>query len=240
MTTDTGNAPGAVGDGAVFGSGDCPAHVESLSARARDDADTPPVEPTVLRPPRFAYSSAEWHRAGRGQSQSTDIPILDRLAQMSVSASRVTDADTIPGEILVDVDDDTWSSVLAPGYLRLYLAGHGHDGTIAIVLTRFVIDHAVAVSELMDHAFVEARSLPEWDESEATRTQPGFRTEGSSVQSGTYVGDDETWFCAIRYAAYRRGNVAYLLHATGTAPAREGAAFRRSITAAVSSVRFDD
>ena len=44
MTTDTGNAPGAVGDGAVFGSGDCPAHVESLSARARDDADTPAVE----------------------------------------------------------------------------------------------------------------------------------------------------------------------------------------------------
>ncbi|MDY6807849.1 MAG: hypothetical protein SW127_02415 [Actinomycetota bacterium] len=239
MTADADKADGALGPRGVFESDAFLADLEA-SARVREIGDAPPVEPTVLRPPRFAYSSAQWHHGGRRQAPATDIPILDRLAQMSVSASRVTDADTIPGEILVGVDEDTWSSVLAPGYLRLYLAVHGHEGTIAIVLTRFVIDHGVAVCDLMDHAFVEARSLPDWAESEATRTQPGFRTEGSSMQSGTYVGDDETWFCAIRYAAYRRGNVAYLLHATGTAPAREGEAFRRSIAAAVSSVRFDD
>ncbi|MEE3850875.1 LpqN/LpqT family lipoprotein [Gordonia sp. LSe1-13] len=217
---------------------------------ASDRSESARVEPTVLRPPRFApalSSLASGHRVGATpggpdplRSDVAESPILDRLAQMAISASRVTDLETIPGEILVDIDAETWSSVTAPGYLRLFLAGHGHDGTVAVVLTRFLVDHGVIVPDLLDHAFVEARALPAWDESEATRTQPGFRTEGSSMQAGTYIGDDATWFCAIRYAAYRRGNVAYLLHATGTAPAREGAAFRRAIAAVVGSVRFDD
>ncbi|MFW0784152.1 hypothetical protein AAFP35_06485 [Gordonia sp. CPCC 206044] len=197
------------------------------------------VEPTVLRPHTFAYGAAAQARRPRASARET-IPILDRLQRMAVSANRVVDERSVPGEILVDIDADTWRSATAPGYLRLFIADHGNDGTIAIVLTRFVVDHAVVIGDLIDHAFVEARGLPEWHELEATRTQPGFRNEGSSMQTGTYVGDDQTWYCAIRYAAYRRGNVAYLVHATGTAPAREGATFRTSIAAAVSTVRLDD
>ncbi|MYR08902.1 hypothetical protein GTV32_22450 [Gordonia sp. SID5947] len=159
---------------------------------------------------------------------------------MAVAASRVTDERSIPGEVLIDVDRDIWRRANAAGYLHLFIADHGNDGTVAVVVTRFVVDHGADVSRLIDHAFVEPRALPEWSENEATRTQPGFRTEGSSMQTGTYVGDDQTWYCAIRYAAYRRGNVAYLLHTTGTAPAREGETFRRSIASAVSSVRFED
>ncbi|MDL9947908.1 hypothetical protein QSJ19_20455 [Gordonia sp. ABSL11-1] len=198
------------------------------------------VEPTVLRPHTFAYDAAARTRRIPDPPECDEIPILDRLERMAIAASRVTDERTIPGEILVDVDRDIWRGANAPGYLRLFIADHGNEGTIAIVLTRFVVDHGVSVPGLIDHAFVEARALPEWNENEATRTQPGFRTEGSSMQTGTYAGDEQTWFCAIRYAAYRRGSVAYLLHATGTAPAREGATFRRSIASAVSSVRFDD
>ncbi|AZG48532.1 LpqN/LpqT family lipoprotein [Gordonia insulae] len=207
-------------------------------ADARDESRL--VEPTVLRPHTFAYDSAARARRLDDPVQPDATPILERLQRMAIVARRVTDELSIPGEVLIDVDTDIWRSATAPGYLRLFIADHGNEGTIAIVLTRFVIDHGVAVPDLIDHAFVEARSLPDWQEAEATRAQPGFRTEGSSMQTGTYVGDDQTWYCAIRYAAYRRGNVAYLLHATGTAPAREGAAFRRSIAAAVSSVRFDD
>ena len=211
-------------------------HLEQASSR-----DEPRlVEPTVLRPHTFAYDAAARARRAPDSAEGDATPILDRLERMSVVASRVTDERSIPGEVLADVDTDVWRSANAPGYLRLFIADHGNEGTIAVVLTRFVVDHGVSVPALIDHAFVEARALPDWHEDEATRTQPGFRTEGSSMQTGTYAGDEQTWFCAIRYAAYRRGNVAYLLHATGTAPAREGKGFRRSIAAAVSSVRFDD
>ncbi|MGK2317088.1 hypothetical protein [Gordonia rhizosphera] len=197
------------------------------------------AEPTLRRRNTAACDTSvrPWHP---GRPDRRDIPILDRLRRMAVSASRVVDERSIPGEVVIDLDAGCWRSTSAAGYLRLFVADHCHDGTIAVVLTRFVVDHPIAVSGLIDHAFTETRSLPDWREQEATRTQPGFRTEGSSMQTGTYLGDDQIWFCALRYAAYRRGNVAYLLHATGTAPAAEPASFRASIAAAVSSVRFED
>lgn len=167
-------------------------------------------------------------------------PILERLERMAVSASRVIDDRSIPGDVLLDAADDIWRTATAPGYLRLYIADHGGDGTIAVVLTRFIVDHGSEVADLLDHAFVEARTLPDWQEQVADREPAGFRTEGATTQTGTYRSDDETWFCTIRYAAYRRGNVAYLLHATGSAPVREGDDFRRAIATAVRTVRFED
>ena len=179
-------------------------------------------------------------RAGSDRRDITEIPILDRLERMSISANRVADEASIPGEVVVELDRDIWRPATAPGYLKLFIADRGNEGTIAIVLTRFIVDHLVDVSSLLDHACVETRSLPEWDEHEVTRTPAGYRTEGTSLQTGTYLGDDQRWFCAMRYAAYRRGNVAYLLHAAGTAPAREGAEFRGAIARGVGTVALDD
>ncbi|MFC4745483.1 LpqN/LpqT family lipoprotein [Gordonia hankookensis] len=214
------------------------AETDHLDRPTRDENRL--VEPTLLRPYAVAYDPAARARRIDRSHDGDETPILERLERMAVTASRVTDERSIPGEVLIDVDRDVWRRATAPGYLQLFIADHGNDGTVAVVVTRFVVDHGADVSRLIDHAFVEPRALPGWTENEATRTQPGFRTEGSSMQTGTYVGDDQTWYCAIRYAAYRRGNVAYLLHATGTAPAREGDMFRRSIASAVSSVRFED
>ncbi|WP_157226462.1 LpqN/LpqT family lipoprotein [Gordonia soli] len=191
---------------------------------------------------RLATAAARRADARRTAHSSPprEVPILERLGRMAISAHRVADERSVCGEILMDVDREIWRPARAPGYLDLLIADHGHEGTIAVVLTRFVVDGGADVAGLLDHACVEARDLPEWDEQEVTRAAADFRTEGASLQTGTYVGDGETWFCAIRYAAYRRGNVGYLLHVTGTAPAREGAEFRRAIAATIGSARLDD
>lgn len=192
----------------------------------------------------FAYSTAaRASQVGRDDAErpaTEAVPILERLERMSISANRVTDECSVPGEVTVELDADVWRPATAPGYFKLFIADRGNEGTIAIVLTRFIVDHLVDVASLLDHACVETRSLPDWVEQEMTRTSAGYRTEGTSLQTGTYIGDEQTWFCAMRYAAYRRGNVAYLLHAAGTAPAREGAEFRGAIARAVGTVALDD
>ena len=169
----------------------------------------------------------------------TTIPILERLTRMAVSAHHVTDPMSVPGEITIDLDD-SWQAAQSPGCLRLFVSGHGSEGTIAIVLTRFIVDHHTDLSALLDHAPVEARALPDWVEDDVVATPRGFRTEGASLQTGTYLDTGERRFCALRYEVFARGNVAYLVHTTGLVPLRAGREFCREIVTAVSSVRLDD
>lgn len=169
----------------------------------------------------------------------TTIPILERLTRMAVSAHRVTDPMSVPGEIVIDLAD-SWQTAQSPGCLRLFVAGHGSEGTIAIVLTRFVVDHHTDLTALLDHAPVEARGLPDWVEDDVVTSPRGFRTEGASLQTGTYLDSGERRFCALRYEVFARGNVAYLVHTTGLVPLREGREFCSEVVTAVCSVGLDD
>ena len=108
------------------------------------------------------------------------------------------------------------------------------------MLTRFIVDHHTDLPALLDHAPVEARALPDWVEDDVVTTPRGFRTEGASLQTGTYLDTGERTFCALRYEVFARGNVAYLVHTTGLVPLRAGREFCREIVTAVSSVRLDD
>ncbi|OBA38130.1 MULTISPECIES: hypothetical protein [Gordonia] len=190
--------------------------------------------------PRSA-GAARRRRSSEAARSAADapVPILDRLTRMAVSAHRVTDPMSVPGEITIDLDD-AWQAAQSPGCLRLFVAGNGCEGTIAIVLTRFIVDHHTDLGALLDHAPVEARALPDWDEDDVVTTARGFRTEGASLQTGTYLDLGERRFCALRYEVFARGNVAYLVHTTGIVPLREGRELCREVVAAVSSVGLDD
>ena len=189
--------------------------------------------------PRSAGAARRRRSSEAARAVDAPVPILDRLTRMAVSAHRVTDPRSVPGEITIDLDD-AWQAAQSPGCLRLFVAGNGCEGTIAIVLTRFIVDHHTDLGALLDHAPVEARALPGWDEDDVVTTARGFRTEGASLQTGTYLDLGERRFCALRYEVFARGNVAYLVHTTGIVPLREGRELCREVVAAVSSVGLDD
>ncbi|WP_431817623.1 hypothetical protein [Gordonia jacobaea] len=211
-----------------------------MTRRDRPGATSTRLGGHAANAPRSTAATRRRRSAESARSAAdAPVPILDRLTRMAVSARRVTDPMSVPGEITIDLDD-AWESAQSPGCLRLFVAGNGCEGTIAIVLTRFIVDHHTDLGALLDHAPVEARALPDWDEDDVVTTPRGFRTEGASLQTGTYLDLGERRFCALRYEVFARGNVAYLVHTTGIVPLREGREFCREVVGAVSSVGLDD
>jgi len=166
---------------------------------------------------------------------------------MAVSHARVTDPRTVAGDVRLDIETagfrpDPSGSQL--GMFALFTTVQGIEpdfkDNLAIVLTRFVVDSTVDVNDLFDHAFVEARSLADWTEQRADRYPITSRTQGASIQAGSYRDSAGRWLYTVnKYEVYQRANVAYLLQCTGTTVSQDISTWSTLIDA-VSSVRFDD
>lgn len=166
---------------------------------------------------------------------------------MAVVRSRVTDPRTLPGDVRIEVDADDYRadpSGTRSGFIGLYVAQQAPEedftDNVAVILTRFVVDATVAVNDLFDHAFAEARELPDWTEQRADRYPTSTRTEGTTLQAGSHRRENGSWLYTVtKLEAYQRGNVAYLLQCTGTTISTN-LATRSTLIDTVSSARFDD
>ena len=151
-------------------------------------------------------------------------PLGERLRLMAVSQAKVTDHRSVAGIVRVDVDHAAYQRDPAAarcGLLDRYVAtAHadrgGHDA-ISIALTRFIVDSSVDVNDLLDHAFVESRSLPGWIEERADRYPISDRTEGGTIHAGHWVGPEgRSRYLVNKNVLYQRANVVYLLQSSAT------------------------
>lgn len=195
-------------------------------------------------------------RANRGNVRKADWRLVrlsenwtlyDRLERMAVSQSRVVDRRTLAGDIRIQMDDIGYRadpSGAQLGLIGLYLeqqvSERGFTDNIAVILTRFVVDATVEVNDLFDHAFAEARALPDWTEQRADRYPISTRTQGATLQAGSYRRDTGTWLYTVnKFEVYQRSNVVYLLQCTGTTISMDLAKWSTLIDT-VTSARFDD
>lgn len=178
---------------------------------------------------------------------SNEWSIYERLHRMAVSHARVVDPRTIAGDVRLDVDPARFRpdpSGFKLGFFALFSAYQGTEtafrDNVAVVLTRFIVDSTVDVNDLFDHAFVEARSLPDWTEQRADRYPITSRTQGASIQAGSFRDPAGQWLYAVsKYELYQRANVACLLQCTGTTSSEDVSTWTALIDA-VSSARIDD
>ncbi|EON30620.1 hypothetical protein GTC6_21810 [Gordonia terrae C-6] len=164
---------------------------------------------------------------------------------MAVVQSRVTDPRTLAGDVQLAIGanyraDPSGTDI---GLLGLYFAENPAEplfkDNVALILTRCVVDATVDVNDLFDHAFAEARALSDWTEQRADRFPISTRTQGSTVQAGSYRHNGAWLFTVNKFEAYQRGNVVYLLQCTATTASTELATWSTLIDTVVSA-RFDD
>ncbi|MGV9709991.1 LpqN/LpqT family lipoprotein [Gordonia sp. NPDC003424] len=174
------------------------------------------------------------------------LTIYDRVALMAVSQARVIDGRTVAGKVHIDLDASWQEQLTDPeaGLLKTFIAADSMPGcfrdNVVVILTRFIVDATVDVNDLLDDAFAEARALPEWMEQRADRSPISDRTEGSTIQSGSFHDPDAGWlFTVTSYVLYQRANVVYLLQCTGTT-ASTTATDWSTVIKAVQSCRLDD
>ncbi|WP_405132915.1 hypothetical protein [Nocardia sp. NBC_01388] len=174
----------------------------------------------------------------------TPASIYAALDAIAISTHRVADPRTIPGHIRIDLDPSTWIEIdgAEAGYLILAAVEDELPQqvrtNILVVLTRAIVDTSVDLFTVFDSAFAEARQLPGWTEDQAVIRPPAYRHSGWSFQSGTFAAGDLTLYTMTRYAVYQRGNVAYLLQATGTTEDR--ARFGTLLDTIVYNTVFED
>ncbi|MVU81594.1 hypothetical protein GPX89_30685 [Nocardia sp. ET3-3] len=149
--------------------------------------------------------------------------IYAALNSIAHQPHRIVDPSIIPGRILIDLDPTVWAEFDGrdAGYLMVFAAENEPPQqfrtNLVVVLTRAIVNSGVDLfTTVIGHAFTEARGLPGWEEERVLTCLPEYRHSGWSIQSGTYRADDLTLYTVTRYAAYERGNIAYLLQVTGT------------------------
>ncbi|MBT0566067.1 hypothetical protein [Williamsia sp. CHRR-6] len=174
---------------------------------------------------------------------SAVLTVYQRLALMSVQCNRVTDGRSLPGAIHHDFPADRWYEVDgSPDGLFLLLVDSASTAafrnSVAVVVCRFIFDHGVAVSDLIDHAFVESRAMQSWVETTARRWPPAGRHSGWALQCGTYSLGNLNLLAASTLAVHERGNVGYLVHATATV--LDGSADHADLLETVQTVNFVD
>lgn len=174
------------------------------------------------------------------------LTIYEALGAVAINTTRVIDPATIPGSVAIDLDPDAWEELSGAeaGYLRV-LALKSAEQTdfrtnLVVVLTRAIVSTGVTLSELIGHSFVDSRRLPGWSEEQAVLWPAANRHSGWSIQSGSYLSGEQRLYTMTQYAVYQRGNVGYLLQATGTTAAADRQRFGPLVDKVVRSVNFED
>ncbi len=171
--------------------------------------------------------------------------IYDALAALAITTHRVVNPRTIPGRVEVELDRDMWKEVdgHALGYLRLFgvrsQPKSAFRTNLIVVLTRVIVDNGIDLAVLGEHAFTEARRLPDWREEQAAKWPAARPHSGWSVQSGTYTDDGVSLYSITQYAIYQRANVGYLLQATGTTTVADRPRFGPVLDKVVPGVNFE-
>ncbi|MFB8281728.1 LpqN/LpqT family lipoprotein [Nocardia colli] len=175
-----------------------------------------------------------------------ETSIYPALESLALSTHRVADPSTIPGRVTLDLDPDTWAEIDGRnmGYLNVLAAQHEQPSqfrtNVVVVLTRVIVGRGIDLAGLIEHSFTDSRRLPGWTEEHAEVWPPADRHSGWSIQSGTYSADGQLLYTVTQYAVYQRGNVGYLLQATGTTTAEQTPVFGSLLDKVVRSVNFDD
>ncbi|MFE9578438.1 LpqN/LpqT family lipoprotein [Nocardia sp. NPDC006044] len=175
-----------------------------------------------------------------------ETSVYAALESLALSTHRVTDPGTIPGRVTIDLDPDTWAEIDGrnAGYLNVFAVRHEQSSrfrtNVVVVFTRVIIGQGIDLSGLIEHSFTDSRRLPGWTEEQAEVWPPAGRHSGWSIQTGTYSADGRSLYAVTQYAVYQRGNVGYLLQATGTTTAEQASVFGSLLDKVVRSVNFDD
>ncbi|MFC9432629.1 LpqN/LpqT family lipoprotein [Nocardia sp. NPDC057030] len=175
-----------------------------------------------------------------------ETPIYAALESLALSTHRVTDPSTIPGSVTLDLDPGTWAEIDGRnmGYLNVFAAQHEQPSqfrtNVVVVFTRVIVGQGVDLAGLIGHSFTDSRRLPDWSEQHAEVWPPAGRHSGWSIQCGTYSAAGQLLYTVTQYAVYQRGNVGYLLQATGTTTVEQTPVFGSLLDKVVRSVNFDD
>lgn len=175
------------------------------------------------------------------------VSIYDRVRLMAVSAARVTDPDTIPGNVHVALEPGRWRADPAAASTDHLIKFEQRSrlrartrGFLTVAFTRFIVDSGVAVNDLLDDAFNEERRRPGWTELSIERGPITARTAGSTLQTGMFPDcSGEQRFSATKHVLYQRGNVASLLDCRGWTSSADDHE-RAALTRVVESVWLED
>lgn len=166
---------------------------------------------------------------------------------MAVSSARVVDKNTLPGAVRHPLDTSNWNEIDGSevGCLETWVdsrqAGALFRDNFVVAITRFVYDHTVVVADLLDHAFVDGRRLPDWQKESENRWPPQSRHSGWTMQVGTYRAEERQLWMATAYVIHERGSVGYLCQVTATVAADgPNAGDRARLVEWVQSARFED